>query len=357
MSRPAGRLGVYATPGGGRAAVYTLLSVGDKLPATLTVPAPSVMPENTPKALVTRASSIGRALDEVGDKWCLLIIQEVFWGINTFTGMLKATGVSRGVLADRLKWLQKLGCLRKQPAEPGRGRDTYRLTEKSRALHASAMMAIDWERRYYRAPALDAVQLVHRSCGRVFTPELRCKACKGLVSGRDVDYRPGPGATEDRRRKKVRRRSSLSAAEIPSPRSVYRNLVNIVGDRWTANVIALAFHGHSRFDQFHGELPVATNILSDRLKFLEEQGIFGARAYRQRPRRFEYYLTEKGWDLYPYFLALLQWGNRWCDPQGRGAPMLLEHRSCGARLHGDVVCDQCRETLEPFAVTVTLGGK
>ena len=316
----------------------------------------SVMPENTRNALVSRASSISRALDEVGDKWCLLIIQEVFWGINTFTGMLEATGVSRGVLADRLKWLQKLGCLRKQPAEPGQRRDTYRLTEKSRALHASAMMAIDWERRYYRTVDLDSVQLVHRSCGRVFTPELRCKACKGLVSGRDVEYRPGPGATEDRRSKKVRRRSSLSAAEIPSPRSVYRNLVGIVGDRWTANVIALAFHGHARFDEFHSELPLATNILSDRLKFLEGQGIFGARAYRQRPRRFEYYLTEKGWDLYPYFLTLLQWGNRWCDPKERGAPMLLEHRPCGARLHGDVVCDQCGEVLEPFAVTVTLGG-
>ena len=37
--------------------------------------------------------------------------------------------------------------------------------------------------------------------------------------------------------------------------------------------------------------------------------------------------------------------------------MLLEHRPCGARLHGDVVCDQCGEVLEPFAVTVSLGGK
>ena len=56
--------------------------------------------------LRTRASSINRALDQIGDKWCLLIIQEVFWGINTFSGMLEATGVSRGVLSNRLKWLR-----------------------------------------------------------------------------------------------------------------------------------------------------------------------------------------------------------------------------------------------------------
>ena len=174
------------------------------------------------------------------------------------------------------------------------------------------------------------------------------------MDGRDVSYAPGPGAARDTRIKKVRRRSSLPAADVPSERSVYRNLVEIVGDRWTANVIALAFHGHSRFDQFHRELPVATNILSGRLKFLEQHGVFGSRAYQQRPRRFEYYLTEKGWDLFPYFLTLLQWGDRWCDDEQRGAPMELTHTSCGAPLFGVVVCDHCGEELEPFSVTIKL---
>jgi len=61
--------------------------------------------------LITRASSINRALDQIGDKWCLLILQEVFWGINTFNEMLAATGVSKGVLSERLKWLQSIDCL------------------------------------------------------------------------------------------------------------------------------------------------------------------------------------------------------------------------------------------------------
>jgi DNA-binding HxlR family transcriptional regulator len=195
---------------------------------------------------------------------------------------------------------------------------------------------------------------VHAECGQVFSAQLRCGACQATVLGREVEYTPGPGATRDQRSKKVRRRSSLSAADVPSPRSVYRNLVNIVGDRWTANVIALAFHGHARFDEFHRELPVATNILSDRLKFLEKHGIFGARAYQQRPRRFEYYLTEKGWDLFPYFLTLLQWGDRWCDSEGLGPPMLLTHTRCGERLRGEVVCDQCEGAIDPFNVRISI---
>ena len=309
----------------------------------------------TPGKLTTRASSITRTLDQVGDKWCLLIIQEVFWGINTFSGMLEATGVSRGVLSDRLKWLQGIGCLRKAPRGKGRSGGAYHLTRKSLALHASAMMAIAWERRYYQSPHLDSVQLVHTGCGAPFTPTMLCDHCRQPVSGRDVSFAPGPGATrEDERAKKVRRRSSISAAAVPSPRSVYRNLVNIVGDRWTANVIALAFHGHARFDQFHQELPVATNILSDRVKFLEEHGIFASHAYQQRPQRFEYRLTDKGWVLFPYFLTLLQWGDRWCDPDNRGAPMLVTHTPCNSRLYGLVTCNQCGEALEPFAVSIAL---
>ena len=63
--------------------------------------------------LITRASSLNRALDQIGDKWCLLILQEVFWGINSFNEMMSATGVSRSVLSPRLTWRQTVDCLRK----------------------------------------------------------------------------------------------------------------------------------------------------------------------------------------------------------------------------------------------------
>ncbi|MFN2329327.1 MAG: winged helix-turn-helix transcriptional regulator [Chromatocurvus sp.] len=304
--------------------------------------------------LSTRANSINRALDEIGDKWCLLIIQEVFWGINTFSGMLAATGASRGVLSDRLKWLQQVGCLRKALPTEGKRGGSYHLTRKSIDLYDSAMMAIEWERRYYRKPSLDAVKLVHNRCGMAFSPRMQCRGCEQTVDGRDVSYRAGPGATIDEREKKVRRRSSISIDDVPSERSVYRNLINIVGDRWTANLISLAFHGHHRFEAFHRELPVATNILSDRLRLLEQEGVFGSRAYQQRPRRFEYYLTEKGWDLFPYFVTLLQWGDKWCDSQGDGPPILLHHDSCGRPLRGDVVCSQCGEVLKAYNVRMTL---
>jgi DNA-binding HxlR family transcriptional regulator len=304
--------------------------------------------------LITRASSINRALDQIGDKWCLLILQEVFWGINSFNEMLAATGVSKGVLSERLKWLQSIDCLQRKPDCEGGKRMRYHLTRKSLDLYACALMAVTWERRFYSTPELDGVTLVHRKCGEPFEPRIRCRACNGEIHFAEVSYMPGSGAGLDERRKKVRRRSSLSMEDVPSSRSLYKNLVNLLGDRWTANVIALAYHGLTRFDQFHQELPVATNILADRLKFLVEEGIFRQSAYQQRPLRYEYILTEKGEALYPWFLALLQWGDKWCSPDGGGRPMRLKHIPCGNSLRGQVQCSACGGELKAHQVEFSL---
>ena len=289
-------------------------------------------------SLTSKASSINRALDQIGDKWCLLILQEVFWGINTFNQMHQATGASRGVLTDRLDWLQSIDCLQKHHGD--NGRPIYHLTRKSMELYQTALMAISWERKYFTNPNLDSVELVHRVCGKAFSPQMQCRSCDQAVALNDVQFRPGSGAGQDQRPIKTRRRSPAASRSGESVKDLYINLVNLLGDRWTANIIALAFHGLTRFDDFIRELPVATNILSDRLKLLVDAGVLCKQSYQQSPLRYEYHLTDKGRDLFPFFTALLSWGDKWCET-GRGAPMLLSHTPCGSDLIGDVVCDQC----------------
>ena len=113
--------------------------------------------------------------------------------------------------------------------------------------------------------------------------------------------RTGPRCHAGRPREKSAKALLDPYQEVPSQRSLYKNLINIVGDRWTSNLIALTYHGLTRFDQFHRELPVATNILSDRLRFLVEKGVLEQMAYQQRPLRYEYHLTARAGDYFPGF--------------------------------------------------------
>jgi DNA-binding HxlR family transcriptional regulator len=87
--------------------------------------------------------------------------------------------------------------------------------------------------------------------------------------------------------------------------------LDLIGDKWTLLVIRdLLFLGNRRF----GELlsspeKIPTNILSDRLRRLEECGLVVKAAYQERPPRYEYQLTAKGADLFPVLRALAQWAN------------------------------------------------
>jgi DNA-binding HxlR family transcriptional regulator len=298
----------------------------------------------------TRASSINRALDQIGDKWSLLIIGDVLWGINTFSELLAATGMSRGVLSDRLKWLESVDCLQKRLPDGNPRRPTYHLTRKSIDLYDTALMALSWERRFFSEPQMDAIELLHVDCQKIFKPLMACRNCGKEVLANDVAYTEGPGAQLDRRQKKVRRRSSKSIKDVPSSRSQYKNLIHLIGDRWTANLIALAYHGFKRFDEFHQELPIATNVLSDRLKFLTQEGVLLAVPYSERPMRFNYFLSEKGLALFPFFLALLQWGDKWCGDNS-GPPLLLTHTVCNHPLDAEVRCNQCDQHVVAYRVS------
>jgi DNA-binding HxlR family transcriptional regulator len=70
--------------------------------------------------------------------------------------------------------------------------------------------------------------------------------------------------------------------------------LDVVGEPWTLLIVRDAFYGVRRFDDFQENLGIARNVLTARLKKLVEAGIFRKTAYRQRPLRHEYRLTDKG---------------------------------------------------------------
>jgi DNA-binding HxlR family transcriptional regulator len=125
--------------------------------------------------------------------------------------------------------------------------------------------------------------------------------------------------------------------------SVARSL-ELIGERWTLLILRDVFRGIRRFDDIQRGLGVARNVLQSRLERLVEHGILERRRYQERPERFEYRLTEAGIDLWPVLVALLQWGDRHCAPDG--PPVVLEHRGCGGELDDRRICLKCGTPLQ-----------
>ena len=127
------------------------------------------------------------------------------------------------------------------------------------------------------------------------------------------------------------------------PCSIARTL-DVVGDWWTLLVLRDVFRGAHRFDELKRGLDIATNVLTARLKRLTDAGILERRAYQEHPPRFDYTVTEKGRDLYPVIIALLQYGDRHL----RGTeppPRVLVHDTCGNVTQPELICPHCRSEV------------
>jgi DNA-binding HxlR family transcriptional regulator len=135
--------------------------------------------------------------------------------------------------------------------------------------------------------------------------------------------------------------------------SVARAL-EVLGDRWTLLVLRDAFSRVRRFEDFQRSLGVARNVLTDRLTRLVDEGIMKRVPYQDRPVRFEYRLTEKGRELWPVMMTLMQWGDRHYTEPG-GPPVIVRHRDCGGEVTGHLSCSKCGVELTPYDVEPTPG--
>ncbi len=132
--------------------------------------------------------------------------------------------------------------------------------------------------------------------------------------------------------------------------------LEVVGERWTLLIVRDVFLGIRRFDDLQRDLGVARNILQTRLERLVEEGILLKRPYLERPLRHEYRLTEKGADLWPVLVSLLQWGDRHGLEGER--PIILQHRDCGGELDDRRRCINCGADVSMTeAVAVRTGAR
>ena len=86
--------------------------------------------------------------------------------------------------------------------------------------------------------------------------------------------------------------------------------LDFVGDRWSLIIVRDMLIGKQRYGQFlDSPEGIPTNILANRLKRLEADGIISRTAYQDHPRRFAYSPTELGESLLPVLQAMCRWAN------------------------------------------------
>lgn len=118
----------------------------------------------------------------------------------------------------------------------------------------------------------------------------------------------------------------------------------MIGERWSLLIVRAVMHGNRRFGEMQGSLGIARNVLSARLERLIEEDILERRAYQESPPRYEYFLTQKGLDLWPALIALLHWGDRY-SPGPDGPRRLIVHKECGGAVTERGICESCGKTL------------
>lgn len=116
------------------------------------------------------------------------------------------------------------------------------------------------------------------------------------------------------------RRTRFDDAPCPIARAT-----DLIGDWWTPMVLRDAMFGRKRFEDFQTGLGVPRAILARRLARLVEEGLMEKVLYEERPKRYEYHLTEKGRAFFDVLAAMWSWGADWLWRKG-GPPVMLVDR-------------------------------
>ena len=122
--------------------------------------------------------ALSRALDQVGDRWSLLLVEALLDGSRRYGELAEAVpGIAPNVLADRLRRLAAAGVLQAKPYTTRPLRLEYALTADGRELAGVVRLLTDWGAR--QSPGLE--QLRHAACGTPLEARWYCPTCARAV--------------------------------------------------------------------------------------------------------------------------------------------------------------------------------
>src|ERR1700730_31893 len=149
------------------------------------------------KSFAGMTCSIAGALETIGDRWAVLILRDLMYGLGRYEDLRGSTGVTHATLSDRLKHLEDNGLITRRRYQLKPERHEYILTRKGRdtvlLAHALLQIGDKWAVTGKQGPPL---RLAERKSGRPVKLALVDAAAGVPVKWADVEPCEGPGADD-----------------------------------------------------------------------------------------------------------------------------------------------------------------
>lgn len=136
--------------------------------------------------LSREACPVARGLSVVGDRWTMLVLRELFLGVRRFDRMQERLGITRHVLADRLRKLEAAGTVRRELYQERPARHEYRLTESGQELYPVLAALMAWADRHVPPDGAPPYTVVSRVTGAPLDPVLVDRASGEEITLRSV---------------------------------------------------------------------------------------------------------------------------------------------------------------------------
>jgi DNA-binding HxlR family transcriptional regulator len=135
----------------------------------------------------TADSALAAALDRVGDRWSLLIVDALLLAPRRFNELLEAvSGIAPNILTDRLRRLERENLVVTRAYSQRPPRMEYALSADGQELAGALRLLADWGARR-RLPGADAHEpLRHSVCGTPLEARWYCPTCSSAVRDEDA---------------------------------------------------------------------------------------------------------------------------------------------------------------------------
>ena len=129
-------------------------------------------------------SPLAAALERVGDRWSLLLVEALLPGPRRFNELSEAvTGIAPNILADRLRRLESERVVSATPYSERPPRFAYALTAEGAELAGALRLLADWGSRVSR----ESEPLRHAACGTPVEARWYCPTCDRPVEGQEAE--------------------------------------------------------------------------------------------------------------------------------------------------------------------------